>query len=93
MFFMNAFEIKIKLLDGNMLDDSSVFTARWQLHAVFFLNSRFSFVKHCHQSGATTEKITACQGFHGVTHSLNSTFIIIFFWGGKPMEISDSGYL
>ena len=54
MFFMNAFEIMIRLLDGNMLDDSSVFTAKWPLHAVF-CNTRFIFAKHCHQSGAATK--------------------------------------
>ena len=33
--FMNAFEFMIELLDGKVLDDSSVFTASWPLHAVF----------------------------------------------------------
>jgi len=52
--FMNAFEFMIELLDGKVLDDSSVFTASWPLHAVF-CNTRVIFAKHYHQSGAATK--------------------------------------
>ena len=52
--FVNAFEIMIELLDGKVVDDSSVFTASWPLHAVF-CNTRVIFAKHYHQSGAATK--------------------------------------
>ena len=81
MFFMNAFEIMIELLDGNMLDDSSVFTAKWPLHAVF-CNTRFIFAKHCHQSGAATKnpRLVSVSMVSHIASILD--FFCFFFWGG-----------